>query len=79
MEGKKHNKSIFVKGLDYYWNKAKIEEIFWDFGEIKSSFIVKKDGQSIGRASITFFTWEAAEEAIKEMNGKRIEGRTLTV
>jgi RNA recognition motif-containing protein len=75
------NKKLFVGGLPWAVDDAKLKEMFSEFGEIVSAVVIvdKASGRSKGFGFVEFETEEAAQAAIKAMNGKEIEGRTITV
>mmetsp|Transcript_39702 Transcript_39702/g.81316 ORF Transcript_39702/g.81316 Transcript_39702/m.81316 type:complete len:333 (-) Transcript_39702:310-1308(-) len=72
--------NIYIKNLDF--DKCTIEnirDIFGVFGEITSIFIPKKEDQVLGFVFVNFLFSEDAEEAIFNMNNKKIGKSTLFV
>jgi RNA recognition motif-containing protein len=75
------DKKLFVGGLPWAVNDDKLKELFEKFGAIVSAVVItdKTSGRSKGFGFVEFETAEAAQAAIKEMNGKELEGRKITV
>lgn len=72
---------IFVKGLSRSTSEGYLLKQFSQFGEVSRVKIVTSRGskESLGMAYIWFSSKESAEMAIKEMNGKFVDGRFIAV
>lgn len=74
-------KKLFVTGLSFYTSEKTLRAAFEGFGELVEVKIImdKISKRSKGYAFIEYTTEEAAETALKEMNGKIINGWMITV
>jgi len=74
-------KKVFVGSLSWDTTELGLSEAFQRFGEIaETKLIMERDtGRSRGFGFITFETEEAAQQAISEMDGKELDGRTIRV
>lgn len=74
-------KKLFITGLSFYTSEKTLREAFESFGEIIEVKIImdKISKRSKGYAFIEYTTEEAASTALKEMNGKIINGWMITV
>lgn len=73
---------IYVKNLNYRTNSNTLKHVFSKFGEVKNVAIKNKSTASNRTMMYAFITYETVEQATKalnEMNGKTLEGRTLTI
>ena len=72
---------IYVGNLSFGIDSEKLRELFASFGDIEEATVIsdKFSGRSKGFGFVTFSNDEDAKKAIKEMNEKDIEGRTLKV
>ena len=72
---------LFVGGLSFDTNDAGLREAFARFGEITEAKVIsdRDTGRSRGFGFVTFADGAVAKTAITEMNGKELDGRTLTV
>jgi RNA recognition motif-containing protein len=75
------NKKLYVGGLPYSTTEDGLKEIFAAAGTVASASIIidKMTGRSRGFGFVEMSTEEEAAKAIETMNGKDVEGRTLTV
>ena len=73
--------NIFIAGLSYSINDAELTNIFAEYGEIASAKVItdRATGRSKGYGFVEIEDQEAAERAIKELNGTEVGGRTITV
>ena len=71
MQGSK----LYVGNLNYSVDSKKLEELFSNYGEVKSIKII--EGKGFG--FIEMSSQAEAEQAKKELNGTEFEGRTLKV
>ena len=72
---------IYVGNLNFRISEETIRNCFSPFGEIQDIKMVrdKETGNFKGFAFIQFVNPESAQNAVKAMNGKDLEGRTLRV
>ena len=74
-------KKLYVGGIPYSTTEDDLKVAFAEMGEVTSSAIIidKMTGRSKGFGFIEMANDADADKAITEMNGKDIQGRTLTV
>lgn len=72
---------LYVGGLAYGTNEKELEEFFETQGKVVSVTIIKDrdSGQSKGFGFVEMEDLKEGQNAIKELNGKELGGRTLTV
>ncbi len=72
---------IYVGNLSYRTTESGLEEAFSAFGAVTSVAIVQDryTGKSRGFGFVEMDVDDEASAAIAELNGKEIDGRTLTV
>ncbi|MBU3918607.1 RNA-binding protein [Patescibacteria group bacterium] len=75
------NKKLFVGNLSYDTSEDALKELFSEAGEVESAVIItdKMSGRSKGFAFIEMAKEEDAEKAVEMLNGKELDGRSLTV
>jgi len=75
------SKRIYAGNLPWSVTKDRFEELFSPFGEIEDAIVIanKYTGRSRGFGFVTYKNDADAEKAIKEMEGKEVEGRKLVV
>lgn len=73
--------NIYVSNLSFHTNEADLEKLFGQFGAVSSAKIItdRQTGQSRGFGFIEMPTGAEGDEAIKNLNGKEIEGRSMSV
>jgi len=72
--------NIYVKHLDKSFDEEKVRQMFEKYGPITSAVIMRdENGESKGFGFVNFEKHEDAEEAIKELNEKEIDGKTIYV
>lgn len=78
---KKSKNKLFVGGLVLDVNEEFLQETFKKYGEIVDVCIVYEKGSHVSRGFgyVTFRTEKDAEEAIKGVDGMRVNGKTLCV
>jgi len=71
----------FVGGLAWATTDGRLEDAFRPFGEVVQSKVIndRETGRSRGFGFVTFADEAAMNEAIREMNGKELDGRNITV
>jgi len=73
--------NIYVGNLSYNLTEDELRDIFAAHGDVITASIVrdKFSGQSRGFGFVEMENQNEAEEAIKQLNGTDLQGRTLTV
>ena len=73
------NARIHVGNLPYSFGDRELHDLFATFGPVRSARVMKdrETGQSRGFGFVEMDTAEAAQKAIKELNGKEFEGMML--
>lgn len=73
--------NIYVGNLSYGVTEGQLKELFEEFGSVTSANLIKDkySGESKGFGFVEMDKQNEAEEAIKHLNGRPIEGRNLTV
>jgi len=74
-------KKLYVGGLSYDTTEATLKEAFSAAGTVESATIIidKMTNRSKGFGFVEMATDEEAQKAIETLNGKELDGRTLTV
>lgn len=72
---------LYVGNLDYSTTSDALKEMFAVAGTVVDAVVItdKMSGRSKGFGFVEMSSAEEAEAAIKEFNGKELNGRTLTV
>ena len=72
--------NVFIKNIPKDVKPREIFEMFNNFGEIISTKICEdEDGNLLGYGYVNYYNLDSAEKAIKELNGKNINGSKLEV
>ena len=73
--------NIYVGNLSRQVSDSELKDLFAEFGEVTKVNIImdKFTGESRGFGFVEMATDEEAEKAIAELNGKDVQGRTITV
>lgn len=73
--------NIYVGNLSYAVTEAQLKALFEEFGAVSSANLIKDkySGESKGFGFVEMDKQNEAEEAIKQLNGRPMEGRNLTV
>ena len=74
-------KKLYVGGLSYNTSEATLKETFAAIGAVETAVIImdKMTNRSKGFGFVEMATEEDAQKAIAQLNGKELDGRTLTV
>ncbi|KAJ3693283.1 hypothetical protein LUZ60_008763 [Juncus effusus] len=76
----KMNSNLYLKNLDDGICDEKLREIFSEFGAIASCKIMKDEtGRSKGTGFVNFESYDDAEKALEEMNGKLVGTKPLYI
>jgi len=72
---------LYVGGLAYSVKDSDLEAMFAEFGTITSAKVItdRDSGQSKGFGFVEMGDDEEAKAAMSALNGKDVEGRSLTV
>lgn len=75
------NKKLYVGGIPYSTSEDALREFFSEAGEVESAAIItdRMTGRSRGFGFVEMATEEGAQKAIETINGKELDGRTLSV
>ncbi|MBM3251031.1 MAG: RNA-binding protein [Candidatus Nealsonbacteria bacterium] len=74
-------KKLYVGGLSYDTAEETLKETFSQAGTVETATIItdRISGRSKGFGFVEMSTEEEAKKAIEMLNGKELDGRTLTV
>ena len=72
---------LYVGGLSFETTEAELRALFEQAGKVESAVVVtdRFSGQSKGFGFVEMSTNAEARQAISELNGKVLGGRTITV
>jgi RNA recognition motif-containing protein len=72
---------LYVGNLSYETNETQLRELFTPFGEPDSARVItdKDSGRSKGFGFVEFANDSEAKAAMSALNGKEVNGRSLTV
>lgn len=72
---------LFIGGLSYNVTEDQLRELFATVGEIASAQIImdRDSNRSKGFGFVEMGTPAEAQKAIKELNGKELDGRAIVV
>lgn len=72
---------LYVGGLAYSVTDKELEELFAAHGNVVSAVVIKDrdSGQSKGFGFVEMDDIKAGQNAIKELNGKEVSGRSIVV
>lgn len=73
--------NIYVGNLSYNVTDTMLQTLFEEFGKVMSINLIKDKytGQSKGFGFVEMEKQHAAEEAVKQLNGRAVDGRNITV
>ena len=74
-------KKLYVGNLSYETTEAALSELFGAVGEVLSVNLItdRMSGRSRGFAFVEMAEQSAAQEAINQLNGREVDGRSLKV
>jgi cold-inducible RNA-binding protein len=72
---------LFVGSLSWNVNDAQLSDLFATVGKVVSASVItdRNSGQSKGFGFVEMESDEEAKEAIKQLNGKELDGRAINV
>jgi len=72
---------LFVGGLSWDTKEDALRDLFSKVGQVTSANIItdKYSGKSRGFGFVEMASEDEAKKAIAELNGKELDGRTITV
>lgn len=72
---------LFVRSLSYNTTEASLEELFATVGKVISAKIImdRDTNRSKGFGFVEMSTDEEAQEAIKQLEGRELDGRAISV
>ncbi len=75
------SKRLYVGNLPYSVSEDDLQGLFAEAGQVESVKLIvdRETGHSKGFAFVEMAADEGAERAIAELNGRKIEGRPITV
>ena len=73
--------NIYVGNLSYNVTDSMLQTLFGEFGKVMNISLIKDKytGQSKGFGFVEMEKQSAAEEAVKQLNGRGVDGRNITV
>ncbi|MDO8513011.1 MAG: RNA-binding protein [bacterium] len=74
-------KRIYVGNIPYDYDDNKLKDLFAEYGEVTEVRVIidKASGRSKGFGFVAMQDKEMADKAVKELNGKEIDGRAIVV
>jgi len=74
-------KKLYVGNLSYSTTEGGLSELFGEVGEVASVDLItdRMSGRSKGFAFVEMAEYDAAQEAINQLNGKEVDGRSIKV
>lgn len=75
------SKKLFVGGLAWATDDQGLREAFEEYGEVTDAKVItdRDTGRSRGFGFVTFADVASVDEAVEQMNGAQLDGRTLNV
>ncbi|OIP22395.1 RNA-binding protein [bacterium CG_4_10_14_0_2_um_filter_33_32] len=72
---------LYVGNLSYDIDNERLSSMFSEYGEIKEATVImdRLTNKSKGFGFVTFANDEDADKAVRELDGKEIQGRNLKV
>jgi cold-inducible RNA-binding protein len=74
-------KKLYVGNLSYSTTEGSLSELFGELGEVVSVNLItdRMSGRSKGFAFVEMAEYDAAQDAINQLNGKEVDGRAIKV
>jgi RNA recognition motif-containing protein len=75
------NKKLYVGNLSFETTEGALSELFGEIGQVVSTNLITErySGRSKGFAFVEMAEQGTAQEAINQLNGKEVDGRTIRV
>ncbi|MGE0791134.1 MAG: RNA recognition motif domain-containing protein [Sandaracinaceae bacterium] len=75
------SKKLFVGGLAWATTDENLHQAFAAYGEVLEAKVItdRETGRSRGFGFVTFADGKAADEAVANMDGAELDGRTINV
>jgi len=75
------NKKLYVGNLPYTASNGTLQELFSADGEVVSATVItdRDTGRSKGFGFVEMATEEQAQQAMQNLNGMQVDGRTIKV
>jgi cold-inducible RNA-binding protein len=75
------SQKLYVGNLSYQTTEGTLSELFGGVGEVLSVNLItdRYSGRSKGFAFVEMAEYDAAQEAINQLNGKELDGREIKV
>lgn len=72
---------MYVSNLSFHTDEEALKALFTPFGNVTSAKVIndRETGKSRGFGFVEMDVLEEAQDAMKTLNNKEIEGRTLSV
>ena len=74
-------KKLYVGNLDYATTEHSLAAVFGEVGDVASVSLItdRMTGRSKSFAFVEMTEYDAAQEAINQLNGKEVDGRSIKV
>jgi RNA recognition motif-containing protein len=75
------SKKLFIGGLSWGTSDDSLRDAFEQFGEVSEAKVItdRETGRSRGFGFVTFSDGSAADDAISQMDGATLDGRSIRV
>lgn len=74
-------KKLYVGNLSYAVTKEELEKIFSEYGSVSEAILIedRHTGRSKGFGFVEMENPDEADKAVKELDGKSVQGRNIKV
>ena len=75
------NNKLYIGNISYQTDENSLEQTFGEFGSVKSVRVItdRETGRSRGFGFVEMNSEEEAQNAIENLDGKEVDGRTIRV